>query len=114
MFVLNVDASISVMHREVQLPQRESRMPKILNRLKDDNFSASEIWLFMSRAIALLAKQTQEYDHDPTQKRRLKTSPAENNTDRTPQVVSHPYSSYRSGFRIKRARGERECFEHSF
>ena len=114
MFALNVDASISALHRAMQLPQRESRMPKILRRLKDENFSASEVSRVTGQEIALLAKETQEYDHDPTQVRWLKTFPAENNTDRTPQLNPHLYSLYRSNSPIRRTRGEHKCFEHSF
>ena len=114
MFELNVDVSINALHRAMQLPQRESGKPKILRRLKDENFSVSDVSLVTSPEIALLAKETQEYNHDPTQERRLKTSPAENNTDRTPQLDSHLYSPCRGSFRIRRARGERKCFEHSF
>ena len=114
MFELNVDASIYASHRAMQLPQRESGKPKILRRLKDENFPVSEVSLVTSQGIALLAKETQEYDHNTTQERRLTKSPAENNTDRTPQLDSHLYSLYRSNSPIRRARGERECFEHSF
>ena len=114
MFVLNVDASISALHRAMQRPQRESRMPKILRRLKDENFSVSEVSLVISQEIALRAKETQEYDHDPTQERRLTKSAAENNTHRTPQLNPHLCSLYRSNSPIRRIRGERECFDHSF
>jgi len=114
MFVLNVDASNNALHRAMQLPQRESRMPKILRRLKDENFSVSDASLVTSPEIAPLAKETQEYDHDPTQERRLTKSTAENNTDRTPQLNPHLYSLYRSNSPIRRTRGERKCFEHSF
>ena len=67
-FVVNADDSISVLQREPETPQRESRLPEILKQLEDPNFSAVEVSDLISQEIALVSLEIQKCEHQPIPK----------------------------------------------
>ena len=67
-FVVSADDSISVLQREPEAPQRESRLPEILKQLEDPNFSAVKVSDLINEEIALVNMEIRECGHRPIQK----------------------------------------------
>jgi hypothetical protein len=65
-FIVNADDSISVLQREPEAPQRESRIPGIIKKLNDPNVTAFEVSHLISKEIALLTVDIQKCGKDST------------------------------------------------
>src|SRR5713226_6576255 len=76
-FAVGVDGSISASDEEAQLFVRESRMPNILERLKDPNYSKDEVTRLVTVEIALLVQEMSEYEYDSTLGFKLKSCSAQ-------------------------------------
>jgi hypothetical protein len=72
-FVVAVDGSLSVSEQETRPSGRESRIPNILERLKDPNFSAHEVTRLVTEEIALLVQEMREDAYDSTLAFKLKS-----------------------------------------
>jgi hypothetical protein len=76
-FAVGVDGSISASDKETRPSERESRIPNILEMIKDPNCSPGKVTRLVTEQIALLVQEMSAYEDDSALEFKLKRCSAQ-------------------------------------
>jgi hypothetical protein len=76
-FAVGVDGSISASDPEIRPSERESRIPNILEMIKDPNCSTGKVTQLVTEQIALLVQEMSAYEDDSALALKLKRCSAQ-------------------------------------